>query len=204
MDSNSAVSPEQVPYFNEAARGKTLLHIINLARFNPGVIGLMGDEGSGRSRLAEKMMERVNQKQGFAAVITRSVKTRSDLHEAMKECLAIESTDGEKPDYTAQRIDDFLQVTAAQYRPVIIAIDDIQLFSLAMLEELIGMIAKHKRISLLLLGDRHLGEMIRHLDTANLSCHTASLETLSEGEVRQFLNWRQAQLYSDACHHSYR
>lgn len=183
-------SMEEISYFSEAGRGKTLLHIINRARFNPGVIGLMGDEGSGRSRLIEKLVERVNQKQGFAAVISRSVKTRTDLYEALKECLSIESTDDVKPDEMAKRIDDFLQVTTARHRPVIIAIDDIQQFSLSMLEELIRIVAGQKRMTLLLVGDKNLGEMLKRLDTATLSCHSVALEKLSEGEVRQFLNWR--------------
>jgi DamX protein len=181
---------EGVAFFPEAGRGKTLLHIVNLARFNPGIILLMGDEGSGRSFLLQKLALRVNKKPGLLAVINRVVKTKPDLYRAIAESFALDVVEGESVDALEERVLDYLPGCFVTHRPVILAVDNIQQFSLSMLEELIGLLRKYKKISLLLIGDNNLSAMLKHLDTGKAVRHEVTLQPQSRGEMRQFINWR--------------
>ena len=177
-------------FFGEAGRGKALLHISSQARFNPGLILLMGDKGSGRRFLLQRVLQRINQKPGLMGVIDQVVRTRADLFNAIADAFELEDIPDESPAVLEERVLDFLQTSMASHRPVVLAVEDIQLFSLSMLEELIKLLKRYKRINLLLVGDADLSAMIRQINTDNRTCHELLLKPLSRGEIRQFINWR--------------
>jgi len=181
---------ESLAFFPEAGRGKTWLHIVNLARFNPGMIILMGEEGSGRSFLLQRLAKRVNQKPGLMAIIDQIVKTKTDLYRAIAESFSLEHVEGESLDALEERALEFLQGSFVTRRPVILAVDNIQQFSLSMLEELIKLLRRYKKISLLLVGDNNLAAMLKHLDTEKAVRHEITMKPLNRGEMRQFINWR--------------
>lgn len=177
-------------FFPEAGRGKTLLHIVNLARFNPGIIMLMGDEGSGRSFLLHKLTLRVNRKPGLLVTIDQVVKTKSDLYRAIAESFSLDVVKNESADALEERVLDYLPGCFVTHRPVILAVDNIQQFSLSMLEELIKLLRKYKKISLLLIGDNNLAAMLKQLDAEKAVRHEITLPPQNRGEMRQFINWR--------------
>jgi len=177
-------------FFSEAGRGKALLHIISLARSSAGIILLMGDAGSGRRFLLERLYIRANQKPALMGLIHQVVKTRADLFHAIAEAFSVELTNNETQDSLEERVMEFLQGSYVTHRPVIVAVSDIQLFSLSMLEELIKLLHRYKKISLLLVGDMNLSAMLKRLDIEKISPREVVLKPLGEGEIRQFVNWR--------------
>lgn len=177
-------------FFSEAGRGKALLQIISLARSSAGIILLMGEEGSGRSFLLERLYVRANQKPALMGLIKQVVKTRADLFHAIAEAFSVELAGDETQDSVEERVMEFLQGSYVTHRPVIVAVSDIQLFSLSMLEELLKLLKRYKKISLLLVGDMNLSAMLKRLDAEKISPREVVLNPLSAGEIRQYVNWR--------------
>lgn len=177
-------------FFSEAGRGKALLHIISLARSSAGIILLMGEEGSGRSFLLERLYVRANQKPALMGLINQVVKNRADLFHAIAAAFSVKLVGNETQDSLEERVMEFLQGSYVTHRPVILAVSGIQLFSLNMLEELLKLLKRYKKISLLLVGDMNLSAMLKRLDTEKTSPREVVLNPLSAGEIRQFVNWR--------------
>ncbi len=206
-------------FFKEAGRGKALVHIFNLCKFKPGLMMLMGDEGSGRSVILAGLKDRLKNKQGKICVIDSVVQTEIQLYEAIAKGFELdpESGDDDNPDQVADyvqksienealakgfelddveneplvdRVQTYLENCLRRHRPVIIAVDDVQSFSLSMIDALIQLLGAFRGMNLILSGDNNLKEMLKHFHIENLTTHEIPLKPLNREEIRQFIHWR--------------
>jgi septal ring-binding cell division protein DamX/type II secretory pathway predicted ATPase ExeA len=77
-------------FFKEAGRGKSLVHIFNLCKFNPGLILLIGESGSGKSTLISKLVERIQEKSGAMFRIDSVPQSEHEMYLALARAMKIQ------------------------------------------------------------------------------------------------------------------
>jgi len=181
---------KSLTFFREAGRGKALVHINNLVKFNPGLILLMGEEGSGRSRVLKQFAGSLKGKPGKICILDRAIKNDSQLYEALVEGFEIDHIPGDDAKSLQKSAQAYLEANVTTNKPIIIALDDVQRCSLAMLEALIELQSKFRQMSLILVGDAGLEKMLQRLRGGKLTANAVLLSPLDAREMRQYINWR--------------
>jgi type II secretory pathway predicted ATPase ExeA len=176
-------------FFREAGRGKGLVHTSNLVKFNPGLVLLMGDEGSGRSRMLTQFAESMKNKPGKICVLNRSIKNESHLYEALLDGFGL-GAGNDSLESMKKTVMAFLETHVEANKPVVIALDDVHQCSLAMLEALIALQKRFKAMSLILVGDNTLQKMLERLLGSKMSASSVVLSPLNAREIRQYIHWR--------------
>jgi type II secretory pathway predicted ATPase ExeA len=177
------------PFFREAGRGKGLVHISNLVKFNPGLVLLMGDEGSGRSRMLTQFAENMKDKPGKICILNRSIKNESHLYDALLDGFGI-GAGNDSLESMKKTVMAFLEAHVEADKPIVIALDDVHQCSLAMLEALIALQKSFKAMSLILIGDNTLQKMLERLLGGKMSASSVVLGPLNAREIRQYIHWR--------------
>lgn len=186
----SKVAKKPLSFFREAGRGKALVQINNVVKFHPGIVALMGDEGSGRSRVLKQFAESLKNKPGAFCILDRSLKNEEQLYAAMADEFAIDRMPGENLTAIQKAVYAFLAEQAANKQPAVIALDNTQRCSLAVLEALLALRAKYKTLSLILVGDLGLQKMLQRLQGGNQALTAVQLAPFNPREIQQYLNWR--------------
>ena len=186
----SKVAKKHLSFFREAGRGKALVQINNVVKFHPGIVALMGDEGSGRSRVLKQFADSLKNKPGVIGVLDGSLKNEEQLYGAIADELAIDHIPGENLKSLQKTVYGFFGEHTDNRQPVVIALDDAQRCSLAVLEALIALRTKYKTLSLILVGDNSLQKMLQRLQGGNVTMTAVQLAPLNTREIRQYMNWR--------------
>jgi len=150
----------------------------------------MGDEGSGRSRVLKQFADSLKGKPGKICILDRAIKNDHQLYTAIADGFGIDLVPGDDAKSIQKKVNAFLEPSMTTHKPLIIALDDVQRCSLAMLEALIELQAKLRQMSLILIGDNSLQKMLQRLQGGKTTANFVLLNALDAREIRQYMNWR--------------
>jgi type II secretory pathway predicted ATPase ExeA len=184
------VAKKNLTFFREAGRGKALVQLNNTVKFHPGIVLLMGEDGSGRSRVLKQFADSLKNKQGQVCILERIIKNENQLYAAIADGFAMDTMPGENLQNLQKTVFTFLETNLSNNKSIIIALDNTDQCSVAALETLIALHAKFKSMSLILIGDNGLQKMLQRLEIGKLTINPVLLAPLDEREARQYLHWR--------------
>lgn len=177
-------------YYDGGGCHKTLSQLQRCIRFMPGLVVMTGATGSGRSLVLHKVVYSFEGGEASICLLSEDcpiLETEEDIYKALAEGFGLDAIAEEDIEDLVERVQQFISGEVRAKKIVLIAIDDAKQHARDVLDVLLHLVAANKGLSVLLVGEPGLLEVIKQFNLQSFVMHHVALRPLLVEEVSDFV-----------------